>query len=499
MTDETLAQLGAVVGAAGSVLVILPPPRRAVLLAGFALLACAEAMLALALLPREDLERLTSAAGALALAGGVLAVAAGAWAFVRHPAAVPVAVLAAAPFRLPVSLGSQEAFLLLPLYLVVAAAALALLYRCVRGETPAELPRWLSVPAGALIAWASVSLLWAMDVEQGSIALLFFVFPFSALLAVVARSPVAAWAPRALAIVLVGLGTVFAAVGLYQAWTHTLLFAQDLRVANAYTSYFRVTSLFKDPSIYGRSLVLAIALLVTLLWLGRIGAAPALALAAVLFAGLYYSYSQSSMVVLFAIVLAVTLLLADRASRTTVAAVAVAIAVVGSALAVAAARDDGLGRATAGRSRLVSVTGRVIANHPVAGVGIGSQPVAARREAETRRRAAKNASHTTPLTITAELGLVGLVLYVAFLGGAARLLFEVTRARIVIGLGLTVSFFVLFLHSLFYSGFFEDPIMWGILGFAVAVAAVPVPTAERRLDPSADTSLLRRLEARWHT
>ena len=50
-------------------------------------------------------------------------------------------------------------------------------------------------------------------------------------------------------------------IGLYQAWTHTLVFAQDLRVANAYTTYFRVTSLFKDPSIYGRQLVLALALL----------------------------------------------------------------------------------------------------------------------------------------------------------------------------------------------------------------------------------------------
>ncbi len=112
-------------------------------------------------------------------------------------------------------------------------------------------------------------MLWALDPEQGAIVLLFFVFPFAALLAVVARAPYAAWLPRALATSLVGLAAMFAAIGLYQAWTHTLVFAQDLRVANAYTTYFRVTSLFKDPSIYGRQLVLALALLVALLWLGR--------------------------------------------------------------------------------------------------------------------------------------------------------------------------------------------------------------------------------------
>ena len=495
--DETLAQIAAVVGAAGAVLLVLPPPRRVALFGGFAFLTCAEAMLAVSLLPRHDLDRLTSAKGGAAVVVGLLVMAAGAWALVHWPTVVPLVVLAAAPFRLPVELGSQDAFLLLPLYLVLGAASVALLARAFRGDDLVRIPVWLATPAAALISWASVSLLWARDVEQGSITLLFFIFPFSALLAVVARSPFAAWLPRALAVTLVGLATIFAVIGLYQAWTHTLLFAQDLRVANAYTTYFRVTSLFKDPSIYGRSLVLAIALLVTLLWLGRVRPALGIPLAAVLFAGLYFSYSQSSMVVLFVTVLAVTVLLADRVSRTAIVAVAVAIAIAGASLAALSARGDGVGRATSGRSRLVSVTGHVILNNPVVGVGIGSQPLAARRELDTRRRAAKNASHTTPLTVTAELGVVGLALYVAFLAAAVVLLLRVTRSRLVTGLGLSVCLLVLFLHSLFYSGFFEDPIMWGLLGFGVALLTAPVMAAEREPDLSAETSLLRRLEARW--
>ena len=36
--------------------------------------------------------------------------------FARYPAVVPVAMLAAAPFRVPVQLGAEAAFLLLPLY-----------------------------------------------------------------------------------------------------------------------------------------------------------------------------------------------------------------------------------------------------------------------------------------------------------------------------------------------------------------------------------------------
>ncbi len=469
MTHSTLAQVAALLGAAGSSLVIIPPPRRAALLGGFILLACAVAMLAVALLPQDDLERLMSATGAAAVVVGALAAAAGAWALVRYPSAVPVVVLIAAPFRLPVDLGSQHAFLLLPLYLVLAAASLAVLYRAVRGDELATIPPWLALPAAALIGWASLSLLWARDLEQGSIQLLFFIFPFAALLAVVARAPYAAWLPRALAVTLVGLAAVFAAVGVYQAWTHTLVFAQDLRVANAYTTYFRVTSLFKDPSIYGRQLVLAISVLVVLLWLARVRLAVAIPLICLLFAGLYFSYSQSSIVVLFVTVLAATIVLADRRSRNTVIAVAVAVAIAAGAMAIASAKDDGLGRATAGRPRLVLVTARVIRSHPIAGVGIGSQPLASRQELETRRRAEKNASHTTPLTIAAELGAIGFVLYIAFLVGAVKLLLLAIGRHRVAGLGLAVCFLVLVLHSLFYSGFFEDPIMWGVLGVAAMV------------------------------
>jgi O-antigen ligase len=498
MTHESLAEVAALVGAAGAALLLLGRPHRLQLLAGFALLTAAMAMLAVALLPRDDLEQLGSGKGIGALVLGAVVALAGAWAFVRWPSTVPVALLLAAPFRIPVELGSQDAFLLLPLYVVLAAASLALLYRAFRGEELREISIWIAAPATAFIGWASLSLLWALDPEEGSIVLLFFLFPFAALLAVVARSPYATWLPRALAVSVVGLATVFAAIGLYQAWTHTLVFAQDLRVANAYATYFRVTSLFKDPSIYGRQLVLALTLLVVLLWVRRVKPLPAAVLAGAIFGGLYFSYSQSSLLVLFATVLAACVLLADRPNRNVVVAVAAAVALAASALAVASVKDDGLTRATSGRTRLVSVTGHVIANHPVAGVGIGSQPLAAKQELDTRRRAAKNASHTTPLTVLAELGAVGFLLYLAFLAGAAKLLWEAFRRERLLGLGLAACFFVLLLHSLFYSGFFEDPVLWGVLGVAAMLVARTRGAAGR--EPSvAAGSLLGRVEARWHT
>ncbi len=303
MTHGALAQTAALLGAAGSALVILPPPRRAAIVGGTALIAAAEAMLTAALLPRHDLERFTSAPGAAALVAGAIAAAALAWAFVRWPTIVPVCLLAAAPFRLPVDLGSQHAFLLLPsLPRARWRSPRVYSFARLRGDELSTISPWLSGPRSrssrgrpSRCSGRSTS---SRD-RSSSCSSSSRSQPSS-------RSsparPYADWLPRALAVTLIGLATLFAAIGLYQAWSHTLIFAQDLRVANAYTTYFRVTSLFKDPSIYGRHLVLAISLLVVLLWLARVRLAYALALVAVLFGGLYFSYSQSSMVVLFVIV-----------------------------------------------------------------------------------------------------------------------------------------------------------------------------------------------------
>jgi hypothetical protein len=487
MAHETLAEIAALLGGSGAAALLLAA-RRALLVYGLLLVATAEALLALALVPASDLGRLRAPGhlGIVALAAfGVLAVA---LLLARFPALTPLAVLLAAPFRLPVDLGSQHAFLLLPLYGVLAAASLALLARALRGRPLLRIPRLVALPAAAYIAFAALSLLWARDPEQGSIQLLFFLFPFAALVAAVARAPVASWLPRALALTVVALACLFAAIGLYQAWTRTLLFVQDLRVANAYTSYFRVTSLFKDPSIYGRHLVLATAVLLVLLWLKRLHVSLAAPLIGLIFLGLYFSYSQSSMVVLFAISVLVTLALGDRRSRRLVLLAALVAAVAGGAVAVTTAQEASIREATSGRSRLVSITTTVIANHPLLGVGIGSQPRASREETG-RRSTAKSASHTTPLTVAAELGLVGAALYLAFLAGAARLLLLLQRRHRAFALGLGASFLVLLLHSLFYSGFFEDPITWGTLAVAAAALAAPAtPPGARHEEPTASAS-----------
>jgi O-antigen ligase len=173
--------------------------------------------------------------------------------------------------------------------------------------------------------------------------------------------------------------------------------------------------------------------------------------------------------VLFAMAFLITIAVGDRFSRRVVIAAAIVGILAAGAIAGRALAHHSLRHATSGRSRLISVTGRVILNHPLAGVGVGSQPLASHDEEHTKLGARKDASHTTPLTVLAELGIVGLAVYAWLLVVAARLLQRVIRERDrALGFSLAASFLVLVLHSLFYSGFFEDPVTWGVLGVAAA-------------------------------
>ena len=485
MTSIDLAELAALAGALGAVFVLVP---RGVILpiAGFALVGLGIAGLGRSLVDERTLELLfTEPLGLTLLASGTACAIVGAVPLARYPEVIPVVLLALAPFRIPVQLGDEEAFLLLPLYLGIASSVLALAYRMSRGVRPTPPPFLLALPIAALVTFTSISLLWTWDQERGAIVLAFFAFPFVAGFAVVARSPIAPWLPRALLVTLVALGSLFAAVGIWQARTHTLFFARDVEVANAYTTFFRVTSLFKDPSLYGRHVVVTIAVLLvavlvrrgrTVDWLG------ATALIAFLFWGLFYSYSQSSFVALFAVTAAIGFLAGDRRTRAVLVSCAVVATLAAGVLAAQASEGRSVRDVTSGRSRLVGITADAFRMRPIAGVGVGGQPRAS-AEAAGRRSSVRSASHTTPLTVLAELGLVGFALYVWLLAAATWALILVVRRDRTLGAGLAAILLVLFVHSLLYAGFFEDPLTWGVLGIASAALTSAMTAPERERPP----------------
>jgi hypothetical protein len=198
---------------------------------------------------------------------------------------------------------------------------------------------------------------------------------------------------------------------------------------------------------------------------------PAVLLLAVLWAGLYVSYSQSSLTALFIVVLAISAVAGDRRVRAAVAVTAGVLVLAGSVLVVREVADTSLRRATSDRSRRIDLTARVIAEHPLAGVGIGAQPLASQKLSDRFGAETAFVSHTTPLTVGAELGLAGLALYVLLLAGAAATIAEVRRYDDALGLALGAVLLALLVHSLFYSGFFEDPVTWLALGVASSFLA----------------------------
>jgi putative inorganic carbon (HCO3(-)) transporter len=471
------AQLAAVGGALGSALALLARGRWP-LLAGLLLLAAAEVGLALSL-GDASLSKLSSAAGAAAAVAGLLLVVGAAAVLAWRPALVSVVVLIAAPFRPPIDFSSSNRFLvsvatdgrlgrLLPLYFVLAAAAAALGWRALRGRPVRALPKVIALPAAAFFAVAFLSLLWADDVEGGANLLVFFTLPFAALLATVARADFPDWVPRALGVTALSLGTLFALVGLEQVVTHKLFFyAPNLATSNANTDFFRVTSLFGDPSLYGRHVVLGIGVGLSLLVAGRWRTWPLIGLIGVMWAGLLFSYSQSSMAALLVVMLALAVVVGDRRVRKAVGVLALAAAL-GAAGFVAYELIDGesINHITSDRTKRVEDTVRVIRHNPVVGVGIGGQPRASRELAGSDQPTPSFVSHTTPLTVAAELGVVGVVLYVWLLVGGVRLIESVRRREQALGLALGTSFLALFVHALFYSGFLEDPITWLVLAVA---------------------------------
>jgi O-antigen ligase len=288
------------------------------------------------------------------------------------------------------------------------------------------------------------------------------------------------------------MGVVFAVVGFYQYETRDIFQNPKVITANAYTKFFRVNSVFWDPSVYGRFLVLAIVPSLVLIVFGRSArlAIAAAAAVAVMWLGLLISFSQSSFAALLGVVIGVAFL-AWRWRALVAVGLTVAV-LAGMSVAQPQIRrslqhhtSSGLNQATSGRSNLVANGIRIAAHHPVLGVGVGGFKRAYADRVKLKGKDPKTAaSHNTPVTVAAETGLVGLGLCVWLIAVLLLQAFRAPRSllRATAGLGITA----IFVHSLFYNAFFEDPLTWGLIGLLALALRVPARRAEPGVQPVAE-------------
>lgn len=416
--------------------------------------------------------------------GGLVAAVAGAWLLLRVPWALAFATLACVPIRIPLDIGEEEANLLLPLYGVVGAYALALAWQLVRGDERSRELGAIAWPLAAVVAWTGIALLWTDDLRQGAIFLAAFMLPFCLLAVGIARLPFSRRALLGLYGALLATALAYAGVGLYQWATREVFWNPKLRVDNAYAPFFRVNSVFWDPSIYGRYLVVAILATLALVLLGvreRLLAAGIAAIAAI-WVGLLFSFSQSSFAALIAGTLAAAAVIWRW--RAAAALAVLAVVLVSAGFATPQVRHEllqesraGLNSVTSDRAGLVGNGLRIAVDHPLVGVGTGSFKRAyAERTGLKGEEPKKAASHSTPVTVIAETGVPGLVL-LGLLGYAALAAAFRARGRSPAGRAALVAALTLgaiAVHSLFYNALFEDPTMWALLGL-IALAAAQRP------------------------
>ena len=293
---SALAQVGSVVSCGGLALLLIAS-RRDLRLAGLLAWAVGLTGVALYLVPDTGLAKLAAAA----LAGLGIAVL-GAWTLLRWPYLLAFGTLALLPVRIPISLGGEDANLLLPLYALVGSLAVALAWQLVmRTDRRSRELGPVALPLAAFVIWTGLTLTWTLDLRNGAIFVGAFLLPFGLLAVGFARLP---WRGRLLTWVWVGLvgsALVFALVGLYQWVTRDIFWNPGVIVGNAYATFFRVNSVFWDPSIYGRYLTIGIlTALAGILLRGARGwrLGGLYTVVGALWVGLLLSFSQSSFVAL---------------------------------------------------------------------------------------------------------------------------------------------------------------------------------------------------------
>jgi putative inorganic carbon (HCO3(-)) transporter len=460
-----------------------------------------------------------------ALVGAVLVLAlviALATIMTRRPAVLPVLAIATLPFRVPISTAGRTANLLVPLYLVVAAGAISVIWqglrappstkrvrdpqvpestlvprtararaarsatlRAVSGETKPGSAGWVERLLALYLVLYAVQAIYSPTFEAALQNMVFFYIPFTLLYVLLSQLE---WTPRLIRLcftVIVALALVFAGIGLVEYVTKTIFLNSKLVITNDLHTYFTVNSVFFDPDIFGRFLMLVMIGLATVLLFDRrpreqVGVTACLA---ALWAGLLLTLSRSSEL---ALLLGLGIIAAFRWQVRRAVIVAATVVTLGAAAIATSPTtfglNQGLNGASSGRANLVTRGIHLFSQRPVWGYGSGSF------EHEYQLHYHGNgqtlsASHTIAVTIAAEQGLIGELVYLALVIVAMLRLLSGARAEPA-RVAVAAAFVALVFHTLLYADFLEDPVTWALIAVGTALARASsarqvVPASER--------------------
>jgi O-antigen ligase len=504
--------------------------------------------------------------------GTMLMVAAMTVLFRRRPVLLPLALIAAIPFRIPIHAGGHEANLLIPLYLVIGSGVLAVAWEHWKehqerrsaggaaGEAPPRADRGsrggvssaVTGPAAggltllpkvlaAVIVLYALQSIYSEDFSQALQNTAFFYVPFALAFTLLCGCR---WDRRLLVwslCVIAAEALAFVLFGFWEYGARHLIWNDEVIQSNDFHTYFRINSVFWDPNVYGRYLALTIlAIAAALLWVRSSRLVLWLgALVAVLWLGLITTFSQSSFAALLA---GLAVLAALRwslrwtvlTSLGAVLAAAIFVLAAGGSLKIDLSTQHKLNKDTSGRANLVSEGVALFGDRPIWGYGSGSFSTAYRKH-RSGGGGRLSVSHTEPVTVAAEQGLIGLAAYLTLLiaafttllrgmksgmqglrsppsaGGAGRddraapsaggagggdpdraagrrprtggvLAGDRTRGQEVVlsasRAAVLACFVALLAHTMGYAGFLEDPLTWVLLAIGGSLAVAPQFAAE---------------------
>jgi putative inorganic carbon (hco3(-)) transporter len=401
------------------------------------------------------------------------------------------------PFRIPISTGIGAAAttnnLLVPLYFVIAASALAWLVPVLwatRADAPPRPPReprpgplLFEKLLGAFIVLYALEALYSTDFVNALQNEIFFYVPFAVLLT---RLRDLDWSRELLIrclLVTVALAVVLALIGFGEELTQTLWLNSNLLASNELHAYFQVNSVFYDPDIFGRYLALVMILLMTVVLYDRRARVQfaSLVTIAILWGCLLFTLSRSSLV---SLALGLAVLAAFRWRTRPVIYLGVAVVIAGAIVIAVKPGSFGLNQgangATSGRANLITGGARLLGERPLYGWGSGSFSVEYRRHNKLPVGAVSQ-SHNIPVTVAAEQGIIGELVYLALVIAAVIALFRGARGD-PFRVGIAAAFLALMLHTTLYADFLEDPVTWTLLavGGSLAVAARSAAANEPR-------------------
>ncbi len=394
------------------------------------------------------------------------------------------------PFRIPVSAGGTTSNLLVPLYVVVGAGALAFVVPSLwtrrrsrerRDDGVVEdepIPGWVERLLALYVVLYAIQAVYSADFEKALQQTVFFYVPFALLFCLLRRLRWNGELVRRCLVVLVALALLFCLIGYVEFATKSLLLNPKLIAENNLHTYFAINSVFFDPDIFGRFLALVMITVATVLVYTRRERLQLVSVVvlAVLWAGLVLTLSRSS---LAALLVGLGVIGAMRWRARPILLGAVAILVIGVVALATSPKtfglNQGLNGASSGRAGLVSGGIRLFGQRPVWGYGSASfeTEYLCRTKHQCTPPSATSqilsASHTIAITVAAEQGLIGEIAYLALVIVAAVVLVQGAR-RDPVRVGLAAAFLALVFHTQLYADFLEDPITWTLLGIGTALA-----------------------------